>query len=216
MNHSLVMILSFSIIVPAIIGIFRFRKLNQIYFPFLLCIWIGLLNELVSVLLIDFFHVSNSVNTDIYCLIEALLYTWLFRNLNLFQHTKQYILLMSFLCTAWLIDNFIISQITLFDSYFTIVYSLMIVLMSITILNRLIVQQINLLANSTFLICAALIIYFTLMALMEIFWLYGLNSSSIFRLNIYRIMSYINLSVNLIFAIAILWMHRKQEFTLQQ
>ena len=216
MNHSLVMILSFSIIVPAIIGIFRFRKLNQIYFPFLLCIWIGLLNELVSVLLIDFFHVSNSVNTDIYCLTEALLYTWLFRNLNLFQHTKQYILLMSFLCTAWLIDNFIISQITLFDSYFTIVYSLMIVLMSITILNRLIVQQINLLANSTFLICSALIIYFTLMALMEIFWLYGLNSSSIFRLNIYRIMSYINLSVNLIFAIAILWMHRKQEFTLQQ
>ncbi|HEY8690433.1 MAG TPA: hypothetical protein VIM07_14455 [Chitinophagaceae bacterium] len=216
MNHSLVMILSFSIIVPAIIGIFRFRKLNQIYFPFLLCIWIGLLNEFISVLLIDLFHVSNSVNTDIYCLMEALLYTWLFKNLNLFTSSKHYKLLLSFLCTAWLIDNFIISQITLFDSYFTIVYSLMIVLMSITILNRLIVQQINLLANSTFLICAALIVYFTLMALMEIFWLYGLNSSSIFRLNIYRIMSYINLSVNLIFAIAILWMHRKQEFTLQQ
>jgi hypothetical protein len=216
MNHTLVLIFSFSIIVPAIIGIVRFNKINQIYFPFLLCIWIGMLNELINVLLINFLHVSNSVNTDIYCLIEALLYTWLFRNLNLFQHTKQYILLMSFLCTAWLIDNFIISKITWFDSYFTIVYSLVIVLMSITIINRLIVQQINLLANSTFLICSALIIYFTLLALMEIFWLYGLNSRSTFRLNIYRIMAYINLTVNLIFAIAILWMHRKQEFTLQQ
>ena len=216
MNHSLVMIFSFSIIVPAIIGIIRFNMINRIYFPFILCIWVGLLNELISELLIDYFHVSNSVNTDIYCLIEALLYTWLFRNLNLFINAKQYILLMGFLCAAWLTDNFFISKITGFDSYFTIVYSLMIVLMSITILNRLIVQQINLLANSTFLICASLIIYFTLMALMEIFWLYGLNSSSTFRLNIYRIMAYINLSVNLIFALAILWMHRKQEFTLQQ
>lgn len=216
MNHSLVMIFSFSIIVPAIIGIIRFNIINRIYFPFILCIWVGLLNELISELLIDYFHVSNSVNTDIYCLIEALLYTWLFRNLNLFINAKQYILLMIFLSAAWLIDNFIISKITRFDSYFTIVYSLVIVLMSITILNRLIVQQINLLANSTFLICASLIIYFTLMALMEIFWLYGLNSSSTFRLNIYRIMAYINLSVNLIFALAILWMHRKQEFTLQQ
>ena len=216
MNHTLVMILSFSIIVPAIIGIISFNKINRIYFPFVLCIWIGLLNELVSEFLIDYFHVSNAVNTDIYCLSEALLYTWLFRNLNLFINAKQYILLIGFLCAAWLTDNFIITKSTGFDSWFTLIYSFIIVLMSITIMNRLIVQNINLLTNSTFLICAALIIYFTLLALTELFWLYGLNSSRGFRLNIYRIMAYINLSVNLIFALAILWMHRKQEFTLQQ
>ena len=151
-----------------------------------------------------------------YCLSEALLYTWLFRNLNLFINAKQYILLIGFLCAAWLTDNFIITKSTGFDSWFTLIYSFIIVLMSITIMNRLIVQNINLLTNSTFLICAALIIYFTLLALTELFWLYGLNSSRGFRLNIYRIMAYINLSVNLIFALAILWMHRKQEFTLQQ
>ena len=84
--------------------------------------------------------------------------------------------------------------------------------MSVTILNRLIVSQINLLTNSSFLICAALIIYFTFLALIEIFWLFGLDSSTSFRLNVYRIMAYINLFVNLIFAIAILWMSRKLEF----
>jgi hypothetical protein len=216
MNHTLVMIFSFSIIVPAIIGIIKFNKINRIYFPFLLCIWIGLLNELVSELLIDYFHVSNVVNTDIYCLVEALLYTWLFRNLNLFINAKQYFLLIGFLCAAWLTDSFIIAKSTGFNSWFTLIYAFVIVLMSITIMNRLIVQNINLLSNSTFLICAALIIYFTLLALTELFWIYGLNSSKSFRLNIYRIMAYINLSVNLIFALAILWMHRKQEFTLQQ
>ena len=216
MNYTLVQVLAFSIIVPAAAAIIRFNKINQIYFPFLLCIWIGLLNEFISYILINIFHVSNSVNTNIYCLIEALLYTWLFKNFNLFLNRKLYILLMSSLCVAWLIDNFIISKISWFDSYFTILYSLIIIFMSITIINRLIVSQINLLSNSIFLICTALVIYFSLLALMQIFWLYGLNSSRSFRLNIYRIMAFINLSVNLIFALAILWMHRKQEFTPQQ
>ncbi len=163
-----------------------------------------------------FFHSSNSVNSNIYNLIESLLYVWLFRNLGLFTNKKFYILLISFLCTAWLFENLIVSNFTQFDSYFTVFYSLIIVLMSITMINRLIIKQINLLTNSIFLICSALVIFFTLSALTEIFWLYGFNSSESFRLNIYRIMAYINSSVNLIFASAILWMHRKQEFTPQQ
>ncbi len=216
MNHTLIRILGFSIIVPALVGIIRVNKINRIYFPFLLCIWIGLLNECINYILIDFFHSSNSVNSNIYNLIESLLYVWLFRNLGLFTNKKFYILLISFLCTAWLFENLIVSNFTQFDSYFTVFYSLIIVLMSITMINRLIIKQINLLTNSIFLICSALVIYFTLSALTEIFWLYGFNSSESFRLNIYRIMAYINSSVNLIFASAILWMHRKQEFTPQQ
>lgn len=216
MSHLLIRILGFSIIVPALVGIINVNKINHIYFPFLLCIWIGLLNECINYILIDFFHTSNSINTNIYCLIESLLYVWLFKNLDLFRSSKFYFLLISFLCTAWVFENLIISNISQFDSYFIILYSLIIVLMSITMINRLIIKQTNLLTNSSFLICSALIIYFTLSALTEIFWLYGLNSSESFRLNIYRIMAYINSSVNLIFASAILWMHRKQEFTPQQ
>lgn len=216
MNHALIRIFGFSIILPAIVGIWRYKKINQIFFPFLICIWIGLLNEIVNYILIDFFHKSNSINIDIYCLVESLLYVWLFKNFALFSKPKSFILLVGLLCTAWLFENLIISDITQFDSYFTVFYSLIIVLMSITIINRLIVKQINLLTNSIFLICSALVIYFTLSALTEIFWLYGLNSSESFRLNIYRIMAYINFSVNLIFALAILWMQRKQEFTPQQ
>jgi hypothetical protein len=215
MNHKLVLLFAFSIILPSAVAIVKLRKINKIYLPFLLCIWIGSLNEFISYLLIDIYHKSNSINTNIYCLVEALLFTWFFKNLQLFTNNKVYISFIVFFTASWLIENLIILKSDSFDSYFTIIYSLVIVLMSITILNRLIVSQINLLTNSNFLICAALIIYFTFLALVEIFWLYRLDSSASFRLSTYRIMAYINFSVNLIFALAILWMHRKQEFTPQ-
>ncbi|MDB5199236.1 MAG: hypothetical protein JWO92_1199 [Chitinophagaceae bacterium] len=212
MSHCLIQLFAFSISIPAAVAIVKVKQIDQIYLPFLLCIWIGFLNECVSYLMIDIFHVSNTVNANIYCLIEALLYTGFFKKLDFFINRKRYILLMGFLCIAWLIENFIVSGITLFDSFFTMMYSLIIVSMSITVINRLIMDQVNLLMNPVFLLCIAFIIYFSVLGLVEIFWLYGLTSSDSFRLNIYRIMAYINLFVNLIFAFAILWMHRKQEF----
>ena len=215
MNYTLIVIFGSSIIIPAIIGMFRFNKIDQMYFPFMVCIWIGLLNEVINYFLINVLYISNSVNTNIYCLLEALLYTWLFQNFNLFLNRKLFLASLVFICFAWLIDHLVISSITSFNSYFTITYSLLIVFMSITILNRLIVGQLNLVTNPVFLICISLILYFSLLALTQIFWLYGLNSSKTFRQNIYRIMAYVNLSVNLIFSLAILWMNRKQEFTPQ-
>lgn len=216
MSHVLTRILGFSVIVPALVGIIRIQKINRIYLPFLICMWIGLLNECINYILIDFFHSSNAVNSNIYNLIESFLYVLLFKNLDLFTNRINYILLVSFLCATWLYENLVISKFAQFDSYFTIVYSLTIVLMSITMINRLIIKQMDLLTNPSFLICTAFILYFTLAVLTEIFWLYGLNSSEDFRVNIYRIMGYINSSVNLIFVLSILWMHRKQEFTPQQ
>ena len=209
-------IIGFSIIVPALVAIIRVNKINRRYYPFILCICIGFLNECISYTLMDFFHLSNAINTNIYCLVESLLYVFLFKNFGLFKNQRFYVILISFLCAAWIFENLVISSLTNFDSYFTIVYSLAIVLMSITMVNRLIIRQINLFVNADFLICSALIIYFTLFAITQLFWLYGLNSSASFRLNIYRIMAYINLSVNLIFALAIIWMPRKHEFTPQQ
>lgn len=215
MNYTLIATLGFSIIIPAVLGLVRIKKINPVYLPFLICLWVGLLNEIINGVLINMFRFSNSINTNIYCLLEALLYTWLFKNVGLFNSRRTWILLMSFLLLAWLTDHFIITGITSFNSFFTVTYSLLIVFMSITVINRLIVKQDNLLMNPVFLICIGLIVYFSLLALTQIFWLYGLNSSKVFRQNIYRIMAWVNFSVNLIFSLAILWMHRKQEFSPQ-
>lgn len=72
----------------------------------------------------------------------------------------------------------------------------------------------NILKNSIFLICAGFILYYTYKVFVGLFWLYGLNKSMEFTLNIVIIMIYINFITNLIYALAFLWMPTKHRFSL--
>ena len=215
MNHFLVVIFSYSIIIAAIIGLIRFDKLDKAYIPFILLVWIGLLNEIISTISINIFR-SNAVNSNIYVLLESILILWFFKNLKLFEKRRRlFSLIAIFYIIMWVADNFYISSLSQFSSYFGIGYSLITVLMSTQIINKLILEEkARLNKNAVFVIMIGFIVFFTYKALIEIFWVYGLNASTSFRLQVYRIMAYINLSVNLLFALAILWIPRKREYTL--
>ena len=215
MDSKFIELLSFSIVIPACTAIIRFNKINSVYFPFILCLWIGLLNEIISYFLLNTFHVSNNINNNIYLLLEAVLFVWLFRKWNLFSSRKSFNYLLNFIVLLWLINIFFISHFTLFVSYFMVGYSFVIVLLSINMMNRIILKENrNLLSSPVFLICISFIVYYTFSVLIEIFWLYGLGGTNSFTTNIYRIMGYVNLVINLIYAVAILWMPMRQEFTL--
>jgi hypothetical protein len=58
------------------------------------------------------------------------------------------------------------------------------------------------------------IIFFTYRAIIEVFYLMKLPFSNQFYLNVYVIMDFVNLFVNLIFALAVLWIQTKQKFIL--
>jgi hypothetical protein len=166
----------------------------------------------VSFISIKLVH-SNIINYNIFSLIEALLITWQFKNWKLFNKLS-FLLILTGLVITWAIEVFFISSIHVFASYFIIIYSFIIVLMSISILNMLIIkEQGHLLKNSIFLICISFIVYFTYAVIVEIFLLYGINESEKFMINVYAILVYINLFVNLLFALAILWMPTRQIFT---
>ena len=215
MNELLVLITSFSITIPSIIGWIRFKKINPAYYPFVICIWIGLLNEILSYIVIHTEN-SNAINSNIYVLIESLLFTWQFKKLGIFDRAKpMFTLLVVFFIMIWVIENFIISRITYFSSYFRIVYSFALSLMSINQVNSLIMKEKKqILMNSIFLICIAFILYYIYKVLVEAFWVYGLNNSRDFRNNVYLILAYINLICNLIYALAVLWMPKKHRFSL--
>src|SRR5436305_402363 len=115
MNYKLKILLSFCILIPAVIGLIRFRNIDSAYRPFIYCIWIGLTNEVISYILVKGRH-SNVINNNIYGLIEFLLFTYQFKLWGLFR--KRNILftcIISALCLAWIFENFIISQITQFE-----------------------------------------------------------------------------------------------------
>lgn len=215
MNYTLIVIFSFSIFIAVIISIVRFRFISRSFYPFVYCLWIGLINEGISYFITLSGH-TNAVNNNIYILIESILIVWQFKRWGLFRRRRYLFGLIIFLFIGvWLIENFIVSHITLIGSYFRVTYSFIIVLLSIHLINELIVKERgNLLKNAIFLFCVTFVIYYTYKVFVEIFWLYGLNSSKNFRIRVYDILAYINLLSNLIYALAILWIPKRQKFTL--
>jgi hypothetical protein len=215
MDHILLTISGFSVSIAAIAGCFRYKKVDSRYHPIIWLMWIALINETINYFFLRS-GTPNSVNSNIYSLVESGLITLFFRRVGLFDKWKPlaYVFAGLFI-SVWIADNFIISSIHQFNSYFTIVVSFSYVLMSVTMINRLIVSQVKTLTrNSVFLISIGFVVFYTYAVLVEIFWIYGLHSSNDFLRNLYRIMILINLAVNLIYALAIIWMPGKRKYIL--
>lgn len=200
----------------AIIGWVRFRKTDPTYLPFLFLIWLGFLNEILSIIIMKSGY-SNAIYYNSFALTEAILITWQFKKWGLFRNQSLLFYFIQFIfISSWITETIIRGEMNEFNSYFIIGFSGLIVMMAINVLNNIIFKEPSLLLlNPIFLICTGLVIYFTYSNLTEVFWLYGLNSSSTFRIRIYEIFAYINLFTNLVFAFAILWIPMKRQYILQ-
>jgi len=205
---------SLSIFIAGIIAIIRFTEINNAYNPFLFCIWFACINELFSFILFRI-HYSSEIHINIYVLFESLLIITLFKKLKYLNRPKYlYHAILTSLIFVWFLENFVFGKITTTGIYFSLYYSFIIVLISISSINILIASARKfLIKNSIFLLCLGFILYFTYKVLVYSFWMYGLNSKEGFLLKIFTIMSFINLIANLIYALAVLWMPRKIEYT---
>jgi len=215
MTYHTTLIFSLSILVASLIGWVRFRKIDPAYYPFLYCLWIGALNEVISYILVTN-HQSTALNNNIYALLEPLLLLWLFKNWGSFNRVPSlFIALLILFPLLWIIDNFVLSTVTRFTFYYRIFYSFIIVLLSVHAINGLILtERKNILKNSIFLLCIGFVIYYTFSVLVQVFWLYGLNVSREFTIKVVIILLAINLFANLIYALAVLWMPTRRRFTL--
>lgn len=207
--------LSLSIIIGTLLGWWRFKKIPPTWYPFIFLLTIGSLNELLSYWLTANHH-SISVNNNIYVLLEALLTLWLFYNWQIFPFRKYlFIGLFSAIIAAWLAENILRQGIYSISYYFRLSYAVLIIIFSILINSRLIITyRFSLLRNPVFLVCAAYILFFTYKILVEIFWLYGINASRAFRVNVYTVLAWINCFTNLIYAMAILCIPSKQPYSM--
>ena len=217
MTYELATIFSLSIGIGAIIGLIRFEKINPAYYPFLYCIWIAFFNEVLS------YYItrkggSNGINNNIYALTESILIVWFFKNMNLFRNVKWLfgVILSSFIL-VWAGEIIFGKGINQTTSYFRIFYSFVVVIMSGIMLNmQLFRERKNILKNAIFLICLAFLIYYTYKIIVTVFVLYATKEAktSPFAINLFTILIYINLFINLVYAIAVLWMPSKHRFSL--
>ncbi|MEJ8841487.1 hypothetical protein WG954_03775 [Lacibacter sp. H375] len=198
----------------ALIGWIRIKKTDPAYLPFILLLTAGFVTELVSLIVMENGY-SNAVYYNLFALAEALLVTQLFYRLGLFKNKKRYVALQVFYVVLWLCECVYHLSTTSFNTYFIVIYSTVLVFLAIDLLHELLFQMPHkLYRNPVFLICMGMIVYFTYTIIVELFWFYGLNQSSTFRIRIYEVFSYINLFTNILFILATLWIPLKREYIL--
>ena len=207
--------LNLSIFIPGIVAIMRYRFVQKSYYPFIYCLWLGCINESIS--LYKVFNNSHTlINNNVYVLLESLLLLLFFYRLGLTISKNILFTLSTLFIIAWVSENFIFRSITVNSTYFRIFYSFILVLLSVNTINKKIFTRNKaLLSDATFMICCGFIIYFTYKIIVQAFAIYGFSKQSAFLLNIYIIMYYINFTVNIIYTFAVIWMPRKIKYSLQ-
>ncbi len=212
----LVTVAGFSTIPAAVIGCIKYKSLaiaNRWFVS--LCVF-ALFVESISQWIITVNKWSNAFIANIYVLVEVLLYLIIFYYWNVFKKNKKpYALLAVIVVITWTIDNFYLHKIDQFNSLCRVVNWTVIFFLSIEKIGSLKFQvRGSLLKDSTFIICSGLIIFGVYKAIFEFFVLIKLNISNNLFFHLYEVLQYVNIFSNTLFALAILWMPKKHNFTM--
>lgn len=207
---------SYSIAIAVVIAIVRFRKIHRNFHAFVFILFAAMLNEIASYLLIQVFKTGNAVSNNIFGLGEAMLWMFQFRRWNGFKAAKwTFTAVLLALTGVWIFENLVLGKISSFSSAYSIFYAFILVFLSINQVNRLIVEENrNLFTNSIFLICSGVIIFNTYRIFVESFYVFEMEHNSAFLMNVFIILAFVNLFVNLLFALATLWIPTRQRFSL--
>jgi hypothetical protein len=216
MNPSIEFILSMSIIFPLIIGIVRWKVIDSSYYPFLYNMLAGLIVEIIIKILNNPTGITKTVN--IFSLIDFCLFAWLFHNWGLFNQNKRIFLITIFTaCTVWVYITFFVTRFQHMNNPFMLIYSAALIFLSVTTFNKIVVQQrINIFTNARFWICIGIIIFYSFFILTRATDLStGVlkHVSRSFKDNLQLINTYSNLLVNLLYAVAVIWIPRKKNIT---
>ena len=188
--------------------------MDRAHYPFLFYLALGACNELLSFYLIRSGQ-SNAITGNVFLLIASMIITYQFKRWQLFHKSNfLYFAIQILFPISWLAENFLWSSVTTFASHFIVLYSFVVVLMSISMINQIMVKETrSLLKNPIFLICAGFILFFTCTVIVESVYIYSLRLSRQLQMTVFRVMSLILLLTNLLYTAAFLWIPRRRRFS---
>lgn len=166
---------------------------------------------MISLLLIHFFK-NNLAFANTYTLAEFITLLWLFYSWNPDKKKWPYVLWLSFGCVVWVLDNFILHSISRMNGIFRICYSLIVAWeASLLLIRELGKRGTRLFANPLLMIAFSFLLYYSFKAFIQVFLVAGSLFSRQFRIYTFAILLIINLVTNLLYAIILLCVHRKQK-----
>jgi hypothetical protein len=218
MNSEVQFILSLCIGFTVIIGVIRYKRIDKSYYPFFYFAAISLLVEIAYfVLEKNKMYDAISVMMNVFNFAEFFFYTWLFHLWGLFNFKKSIFLSISgfsFIC--WIAITFFVEGITKTPVYFPVAYTMALLFFALTAFNKVVIPDRGaVFKNPKLWILMGVIIFFAFYLLIASTRLsvFGKNTSSDLRRNLYGIVVYSNLIVNLMYAIGALLIPWKKNFT---
>lgn len=213
-GFALNIVLNHSVLLAAFASVIRFRMWCKKFLPFIFFIWLGLINETISLAFI-YTKGYNTFNSNIYVLFESAILFFQFYKWKAISQLQLYALLFcSFF--VWLLDNLIWHNLYNNNSVFRITYSLAIIGCSFRQVNLLLAcEKFSLLRNPVFLICFAFIFYYSLKIFIEVFNACHPHWSQACCRNIFTILYTSDFISNIMYTIALLCLQRKPAFTMQ-
>lgn len=209
--------LSLSIGFAVLIGWIRYKKIDPVYYPFIYDTTIALLIEILVQILMQRGSIHPlMVIVNTYTLVNFCMLTWLFHNWGLFnRNRKTFISILVTVIIAWIGLTVFLDGIFSTNWYFRILYSFILVFFSVSAFNKVVVHdRTPILKNPKFWICLGIIIFYTFFVLVcATKGVFRERISTEFRRGIQEINVYSNLLVNLLYAVAALWIPRKKNFT---
>jgi hypothetical protein len=211
-------ILSLSIGIAVIIGIVRFRRIDPSYYPFIFDAIAALVIELIHRILMETGHPKLfTFLLNIFSYLDFFFFTWLFHNWGLFNRKKAtFITIAAVFFLIWVVTNAVFTGFVRDNVYFFMLYSFALIFFSVSTFNKMVVhERTSIYKNPKFWICIGVIIFYSFFVV----WsstgisLFMHNTSREFRRGLQAINVYSNLLVNLLYAVAVIWIPRKKNFT---
>jgi hypothetical protein len=218
MDDTLRFILSLSIGIAVIIGIVRFRRIDPSYYPFIYNIIVALLVEILNRILTETGHtVAFIFVLNVFSYIDFFLFLWLFHNWGLFNRKKSaFITIAGIFFLIWLFEGVLVTGFVELNLYFFMLYAFALIFFSVNTFNKAVVhERSSIFRNAKFWICLGIIIFypFFIVTVTTGISLFRNNVSVQFRRDLQAISVFSNLLVNLLYAVAVIWIPRKKNFT---
>lgn len=197
--------------------------MDRSFYPFVYNLLVTVLVEI----LIGFQHNYSVITkiTNVFSLADFCLFAWLFHNWGLFNFNKKaFYATLGVFFLLWVYITFFFSGFSNINNLFLLLYSFALIFFSVTTFNKIVVQQrINIFENARFWICIGIIIFYSFFIVTRATDLSTisikdvgnvLNSKTSFKDDLQKINAYSNILVNLLYAVAVIWIPRQKNTTM--
>lgn len=187
------------------------------YHPFVYYTWCAFIFEIIVFWLSkQKAYVTLGFLFNFYAVSEFYLLTCLFHRWGLFNKNRAlFYSIIVFSILVWLAMMIFTKGFFKINRYFAIAYSFALIFFCISSFNKMVIQERrNILSNAKFWICIGIIIFYTYFLITNTVRVFVAASESKEEIvnKIQNINVYSNLLVNLLYAIALLWIPRKKNF----